>query len=146
MSVLEVDGLAKAFAGRTIFEAVSLRVEPGSATAITGPSGTGKTTLLRCLNGLELADRGSVGVGEARIVGGAPHQEQQLAIRALRSRVGFVFQASHLFSHRTALQNVMEGPLYVKREAPEAARTRAEALLEKVGVHHRARRQSITRL
>jgi ABC-type polar amino acid transport system ATPase subunit len=138
MSVLETLGLSKAFGPHPIFTEVALRLEPGCAVAIMGPSGSGKTTLLRCLNGLEAADRGSVIAGPTRLDAGAsPHARQQ-ALRALRRRVGFVFQGCHLFSHRTVLENVMEGPLFVKRETPSAARARAELLLARLGVLHRA--------
>jgi polar amino acid transport system ATP-binding protein len=137
MSVLETRDLAKGFAGRPIFSGVNLRLEAGSATALVGPSGAGKSTLLRCLNGLELADHGSVIVGDTAIVAGDRPHALHAAVRAVRERVGFVFQGSHLFSHRTALENVMEGPRFVKREPLASARARAEALLEKVGVHHR---------
>ena len=91
------------------------------------------------MNGLELADAGTVVVGDARIVAGERPEQVQAALRALRRHVGFVFQGSHLFSHRTALENVMEGPRV--REARAAARPRvrrAEALLERVGVRERA--------
>ena len=73
MSALVTRGLAKAYAGRVLFEDVSISVARGEAVALTGPSGTGKTTLLRCLDGLELADRGEVIVGDACIrAGDAP--------------------------------------------------------------------------
>jgi len=124
MSLLEVDRLAKAFAGRPIFTDVSLRVEAGEAVAIVGPSGSGKTTLLRCLDGLDRADSGTVVVGAHRLDAGARADHFQTAARALRRSVGFVFQGCHLFSHRTVLENVMEGPVYVRREPPEAARER----------------------
>jgi polar amino acid transport system ATP-binding protein len=138
MSALQTIGLSKAFGGRTIFEDISLQLEAGEALALMGPSGTGKTTLIRCLDGLELADRGSVVVGPARIVAGATPAQLHAAIRALRQQVGLVFQGCHLFSHRTVLQNVMEGPVYVQRQAVAAARERAVALLEKVGIAQRA--------
>ncbi len=137
-AALQTLGLSKAFGGRRIFEDVSLQLYAGEALALMGPSGAGKTTFIRCLDGLELADRGCVVVGTTEIVAGQPPAALHAAIRALRLRVGFVFQGCHLFSHRSVLQNVTEGPLYVKREAAEAARARALALLEKVGVGHRA--------
>jgi len=138
MTVLETIGLGKSFSGRALFADVSLQLEAGEVVALMGPSGTGKTTLLRCLNGLELGDHGEVVVGEARIrVTDAPVQ-RATAVAAVRRRVGFVFQGSHLFSHRTVLQNVMEGPLYVRGEARAVVEARAQALLEKVGIAHRS--------
>jgi ABC-type polar amino acid transport system ATPase subunit len=135
--LLEVDSLSKAFAGRSIFAEVSFGVDAGEAVAIVGPSGSGKTTLLRCLDGLERADAGTVVVGPHRLDAAERADRFQTAARAFRRSVGFVFQGCHLFSHRTVLENVMEGPLYVRREAPSVALQRATALLETVGIHHR---------
>jgi polar amino acid transport system ATP-binding protein len=138
MSALVVDGLSKAFAGRPIFRDVSLRLEPGEALAIVGPSGSGKTTLLRCLDGLERADAGTVSAGGHRLDARDPPHRFAVAARALRQSVGMVFQGCHLFSHRTVLENVMEGPLHVRREPAGEVRARAGALLDTVGIAHRA--------
>jgi ABC-type polar amino acid transport system ATPase subunit len=137
MTLLEVSGLSKAFGRRSIFEDVSLRVHAGEAVAVMGDSGAGKTTLLRCCNGLEDADRGVVALGSTRLSAEDSPHLRHLAQKKLRRDVGFVFQGGHLFSHRTVLENVMEGPLFVKREAPTRARERAETLLDRLGVHHR---------
>jgi polar amino acid transport system ATP-binding protein len=136
--LLQVDSLSKSFAGRTIFADVSFDVAAGEAVAIVGPSGSGKTTLLRCLDGLDRADGGTVVVGPHRLDAGERADRFQQAARALRRSVGFVFQGCHLFSHRTVLENVMEGPVWVRREPPAIARDRAMALLETVGIAHRA--------
>jgi cystine transport system ATP-binding protein len=138
MSVLEVEGLAKSFRGRPIFAGVSLRLAAGEAVAVVGPSGSGKTTLLRCLDGLERADSGTVTAGAHRLDARDRADRFATAARELRQSVGFVFQGCHLFSHRTVIENVMEGPVYVRRESPAVARERATALLETVGVAHRA--------
>jgi ABC-type polar amino acid transport system ATPase subunit len=138
VSLLSVDRLGKSFKGRPIFADVSFQVEAGEAVAIVGPSGSGKTTLLRCLDGLDRADSGTVLVGPHRLDATLPPVRFQTAARALRRTVGFVFQGCHLFSHRTVLENVMEGPVHVRREPPAVAHERATALLETVGIHHRA--------
>jgi polar amino acid transport system ATP-binding protein len=138
MSLLEVDALSKSFAGRAIFTDVSLRLEAGEAVAIVGPSGSGKTTLLRCLDGFDRADRGTITVDGDRLVAGDRPEKFQTTARAIRQKVGFVFQGCHLFSHRTVVENVMEGPVFVRREPAAQARERALALLETVGIQHRA--------
>jgi len=103
--------------------------------AIMGPSGTGKSTLLRCLNGLERPDGGILRVGDH--VFEPPHPPREAWVW-LRQRVGFVFQQWHLFAHRTALENVMEGPVQVQGLAPAQAREEAALLLARMGVGHRA--------
>jgi polar amino acid transport system ATP-binding protein len=138
MSGLQTFELGKSFGDRVIFSDVSLHVSRGEALALMGPSGAGKTTFLRCLNGLEQPDHGAVVVGEARIEATATPAQYAAAVRSVRERVGFVFQQHHLFSHRSVLDNVLEGPVYVRRLAREACLPRAMSLLEKVGVAHRA--------
>mgnify|MGYP003471483174 CR=1 FL=1 len=138
MSVLRTSSLAKSFGERVIFQEVTLELARGDALALMGPSGAGKSTFLRCLNGLERADHGDVVVGETLIRAHARHAEFTLAARAVRARVGFVFQGHHLFTHRSVLDNVLEGPLYVRRMQRSDVLPRAQELLEKVGIAHRA--------
>jgi polar amino acid transport system ATP-binding protein len=121
-----------------IFEDVSLSLDRGEAIALTGPSGAGKSTFLRCLNGLERADRGDVRVAGACIRAEAQHAEFADAVRVVRAHVGFVFQGHHLFSHRSVLDNVLEGPVHVQRLPREQCVHRALSLLERVGIAHRA--------
>src|SRR5688572_17455637 len=136
--MLNVTGLSKSFAGRVVFREVAFSLNPGEALTVMGSSGTGKTTLLRCLNGLERADAGTVTVGAARLDPRDGVARFRAAALAVRRRVGFVFQGCHLFSHRTVLENVMEGPLIVRGDSPERARAAAAALLTELGVGHRA--------
>jgi polar amino acid transport system ATP-binding protein len=138
MSLLETRSLSKAFGERVIFEDVSIALARGDAIALTGPSGAGKSTFLRCLNGLERADHGEVRVAGACIRADARHAELAQAVAHVRARVGFVFQGHHLFSHRSVLENVMEGPVYVRRMAREESAARAMSLLERVAIAHRA--------
>jgi len=126
--MISVRKLGKSYGAHRVLDDVSLEVDKGEVVCIIGPSGSGKSTLLRCINGLEHYDEGAIAID-----GTAVHREQK-SIHALRSEVGMVFQRFNLFPHRTALENVMEGPLYVQRVARAEAKERAVALLAKVGL------------
>ncbi|WP_165675872.1 L-cystine ABC transporter ATP-binding protein TcyN [Metapseudomonas otitidis] len=132
--MITVRNLTKSFKGQAVLKGIDLTIEPGEVVAIIGPSGSGKTTLLRCLNLLEEPDGGTLQVGQIEIDANQPLKQQQWLIRQLRQHVGFVFQNFNLFPHRTALENVIEGPVVVKKEPRERAIERARALLAKVGL------------
>ena len=136
--MIEVQGLSKSFQQQTVLQAIDLQVAQGEVVAIIGPSGSGKTTLLRCLNLLETPDAGSIRLGELRIDASRPLKAQQGTIRQLRQSMGFVFQNFNLFPHRTALENVIEGPTIVQGEARETASARGRELLTKVGLADKA--------
>jgi ABC-type polar amino acid transport system ATPase subunit len=138
MKVLETRGLTKSFGERLIFEDVSLTLSRGEVLVLTGPSGAGKSTFLRCLNGLERADRGEVCVQDACIRSDARPAEFSAAVRVVRSHVGFVFQGHYLFSHRSVLDNILEGPVFVRGGKREECLPQAQSLLERVGIAHRA--------
>lgn len=134
MSMIEVRALTKVFNGQTVLKGIDLDVAAGEVVAIIGPSGSGKTTLLRMLNLLEEPSGGSIRVGDIIIDASKPLTKQKDLIRTLRQRVGFVFQNFNLFPHRTALENIIEGPVVVKKESRASAIERARALLAKVGL------------
>ncbi len=128
--VLEITRLAKTVpGGRSLFEDLDLTVAPGELVALTGESGTGKSTLLNLVAGLDRADRGTVRVG-----GTALDDLGEEARAALRRReIGFVFQAFHILPHLSLARNVAL-PLILLREPAGAARKRAEAMLGEVGL------------
>ncbi|AJK50588.1 amino acid ABC transporter ATP-binding protein [Burkholderia plantarii] len=129
--MIKVDSIHKRFHDQHVLKGVSLNVERGQVVCLIGPSGSGKSTLLRCINGLERHDAGEITV-EGRTVDAKSKQ-----IHELRAQVGMVFQRFNLFPHRTALENVFEGPVFVKKHARAQARERARHLLDKVGLAHR---------
>jgi len=136
--MIEVQGLSKSFRQQTVLQSIDLQVAQGEVVAIIGPSGSGKTTLLRCLNLLETPEAGSIRLGDLRIDASRPLKGQQHAIRQLRQRMGFVFQNFNLFPHRTALENVIEGPIIVQGEARDTAIAQGREWLAKVGLADKA--------
>jgi ABC-type polar amino acid transport system ATPase subunit len=122
-----------------VLDGVSLTVHPGEVTAVIGPSGGGKSTLLRCINGLETFEEGEVQVDELHLQAGGGRQETRAILGRLRRRVGMVFQQFHLFPHMNVLDNVLSGPLYVLGQRRHAAEPEARRLLERVGLADKLR-------
>ncbi|MFM9057882.1 MAG: amino acid ABC transporter ATP-binding protein [Planctomycetaceae bacterium] len=129
--MIAIESLSKARGGVRVLDGVSLSGTAGGVTALVGASGSGKTTLLRCLNGLETFDTGSLAVAGHRLVAG-PHPPA--ALDRLRRDVGMVFQQFNLFPHLSVVDNVAIGPRVVLGEPAAAARARAIALLDRVGL------------
>jgi len=139
--ILQVRGLHKHFGPLHVLRGIDLAVEPGERIAIIGGSGSGKSTLLRCLNFMEMPTAGSVTVdgrriGKVRTDRGGVEQVTypESELRAVRERLGMVFQQFNLFPHMTVIENTMEGLVTVKRVPSAEARRRAEAELARVGL------------
>ncbi|MDP9898053.1 amino acid ABC transporter ATP-binding protein [Variovorax ginsengisoli] len=130
--MIRITDLQKSFGDHRVLQGVSLHVDAGEVVCLIGPSGSGKSTVLRCINGLESYEGGEVTAFGRRV------DRRSADIHTLRSRMGMVFQRFNLFAHRSVLQNVMEGPLFVKRESAAQVRREAMALLEKVGLAEKA--------
>jgi polar amino acid transport system ATP-binding protein len=129
--MIALEDVHKSFGDSEVLRGVSMTVGRGEVVCLIGSSGSGKSTLLRCINGLESYDRGKVEVEGRRVDPESP------SIREIRAEVAMVFQRFNLFPHRTALENVMEGPLYVKKEASSLVEERARKLLSRVGLSGR---------
>lgn len=127
--------VTKRFENRLVLDRVSLSVKAGETVALIGPSGGGKSTLLRCINGLTSFDSGEVRVGTHVLRAG---QKNGDSVHQLRRLFGMVFQDFQLFPHLTALGNVIEAPLQVLRLASDEAEKRGRQLLERVGLADRA--------
>jgi polar amino acid transport system ATP-binding protein len=133
--MVQVDGLRKSYGTVEAVRGVSLDVNRGEVVVVIGPSGCGKSTFLRCLNLLEQPSAGTLQVGDRRIEFGARHSMPHgRDLARFRARIGMVFQQFDLFPHMTALQNVMSGPVIVKKMARAEADKVARDLLAKVGL------------
>jgi ABC-type polar amino acid transport system ATPase subunit len=136
--MIRLEKVSKSFGHLKVLREVDLTVEKGEVVCVIGPSGAGKSTMLRCINHLETIDSGTIYIEnrpvyrylrEGRLV-----VDSEKRVAEVRTQVGMVFQSFNLFPHFTALQNVMVAPLHVKKEPPSELRSRALALMEKVGL------------
>jgi polar amino acid transport system ATP-binding protein len=134
--VIEIRGIVKKYGDRVVLREISTSIDPGQVVALVGPSGGGKSTMLRCLVGLEPFDAGQVRVADAVLKPGSL-RDNAAALALLHMQAGMVFQQWHLFPHMTAIENVYEAPVHVRKEPVEKARARAKELLAKVGLAHR---------
>ncbi len=135
MSIVELTNVTKRYYDKTILDGVSIGVRQGEITAMIGPSGGGKSTLLRSINGLNTIDEGEIRVGEHRLT--PDRRSCHEAARAVRRSVGMVFQDFQLFPHLTALGNVCEAPMRVAGKCSTDATARGRELLERVGLGER---------
>ncbi|MBR1910618.1 MAG: amino acid ABC transporter ATP-binding protein [Lachnospiraceae bacterium] len=134
MSLVEIKGLSKSFGNNKVLDDVDLNIEEGEVVAIIGPSGTGKSTLLRSLNLLEKPESGTITIDGRTFDLTNGHSKEVIE---LRKQTEMVFQQFNLFKNRTALENVMEGLTVVKKLKKEEARKLALAELENVGLGDR---------
>ncbi|WP_406872841.1 amino acid ABC transporter ATP-binding protein [Aminobacter sp. P9b] len=135
--MIGLSNIVKSFGDNTVLKGVSVEIREGSVTALVGPSGGGKSTLLRCINLLEIPTSGTVRIGDDTLEFRPDVRVPTRAIQQLRRQTGMVFQNFQLFPHRTAVENVMEGLVTVLRWPEAKAHERALALLEKVGMAHK---------
>ena len=138
-AAIAIEDLHKSFGDLEVLRGISMTARKGDVIAAIGSSGSGKSTMLRCINLLEMPDSGTIRVGGETIAmrrlrsgGMAPSDPKQ--VDRIRSRLGMVFQGFNLWSHMTVLQNVIEAPMHVLKVPRAEAVARAEALLEKVGI------------
>jgi polar amino acid transport system ATP-binding protein len=141
--MVKSEGVHKYFGRLEVLKGIDLEVMPGEVMCVIGPSGSGKSTFLRCINHLEKVTAGKLWVdGELvgyRQKGDKLYELRDQEVAAKRREIGMVFQRFNLFPHMTACENVMEAPVQVKGLSKAAARERALALLERVGLADKAR-------
>ena len=139
--MVRAHGLHKSFGSVEVLKGIDMTVAKGEVACIIGPSGSGKSTFLRCLNHLERFQSGELFAAGKQIgynrVGNTLREQSPREIARGRRTVGMVFQHFNLFPHKTAVQNVMEGPIAVLGMPKAAARSKAVGLLERVGLGHR---------
>ena len=126
--MISVDDIRKSFGPLEVIKGVSFHVKQGEVVCIIGPSGSGKSSLLRCINGLETYNSGAITFDGIKI------DPSDKSIVNVRTQLSMVFQRFNLFPHRTVLENVIEGPVQVKREKKSEAMERGRELLDKVGL------------
>jgi len=126
--MIRFDNVHKSYGEFQVLKGINIDIAKGKVVCLIGPSGSGKSTMLRCINGLETYQSGSIFINDIEV------DARSSGIHGVRTRVSMVFQRFNLFPHRTALENVMEGPLYVLKQGRNEVRSRAEALLTRVGL------------
>ena len=140
--MVDADQVSKSFGSNRVLRSITLKVKPGEVLCIVGPSGSGKSTFLRCINHLETVDAGRLYVEDVlvgyREKGGKLHELHPKEAARQRRDIGMVFQRFNLFPHMTALENVIEAPIRVKRVARSVAIARGKELLARVGLADKA--------
>jgi cystine transport system ATP-binding protein len=130
--LIKLSNINKSFGTNHVLKNIDLEVNEGEVVVIIGPSGSGKTTVLRCINALEMPDTGSVSIDNVELKFAEKVNKKQLL--DFRRKSGMVFQHFNLFPHKTALENVMEGLIVVKKLSKEVASEKANQILELVGL------------
>ncbi|SMD09425.1 amino acid ABC transporter ATP-binding protein, PAAT family [Fulvimarina manganoxydans] len=133
--MIDIRGLTKRFGHQTVLDGIDLSIEAGERVVVIGPSGTGKSTLLRCINFLDRPDSGTIRLSNLGVDAKAASRAD---ILALRRRTAFVFQNYALFANRTAKQNIMEALVTVQKQPKAEAEKRALAILAETGLSERA--------
>lgn len=133
--MINVTNLSKSFGANRVLDGINLTVNEGEIVAIIGPSGTGKSTLLRCLNYLEQPSEGRIEVGNLAVDAATATPQQ---ILGLRRSLSFVFQNYSLFANKTALENISEALTTVWKQPKEQAQAKALSVLEEIGLKDRA--------
>jgi len=140
--MVEARDVHKSFGPLSVLRGISMAVPRGQVCTVIGPSGSGKSTFLRCINHLEKIDKGYIAIdGQPvgyRYDGGTLREDSPRNIARMRAEVGMVFQRFNLFPHMTALGNVVEAPLRVRKLPREQAMARARELLDRVGLSDKA--------
>jgi polar amino acid transport system ATP-binding protein len=140
-AMVKAEGVHKRFGRLEVLKGISLEVQPTQVMCILGPSGSGKTTFIRCINHLEKINAGRLWVdGELvgyRQVGDTLHELPDREVARKRTEIGMVFQRFNLFGHMTALENVVEAPIRVKRIPKDNAVRSAKELLRRVGLEEK---------
>lgn len=136
--MIELSHIEKRFGDNVVLKDISVTIAEGTVTALVGPSGGGKSTLLRCINLLEIPTSGTIRLGDETIHFHPGQRTGWDATQRLRRQTGMVFQNFQLFPHQTAIENVMEGLVTVLKWPKEKARLHAADLLQKVGMAHKA--------
>jgi ABC-type polar amino acid transport system ATPase subunit len=135
--VITVKQLVKWHGKSEVLRGISVSVKKGDVEAIIGPSGGGKSTFLRCLNGLEAFHGGEVDIDGMKLTPQTNARKDALLLQQVRRRVGFVFQQFNLFPHLTVLENLIEAPLRVLKQPRDEVVSRAEILLRRVGLEEK---------
>ena len=136
--MVKVEGLHKYFGPLEVIKGVDLEIREGEVIVVFGKSGSGKSTMLRCINFLEEPTDGTIQIGDMKLSGGHRNRRKREQIRQLRIQAGMVFQDFNLFPNMTALENVMEGPVTVKKIPRDQAERTGRETLQKVGLAEKA--------
>ncbi|WP_186133105.1 amino acid ABC transporter ATP-binding protein [Burkholderia gladioli] len=136
-AIVSIRELTKSFGAHRVLNGIDFDIRPSQVVVVIGPSGSGKSTFLRCCNGLEQPERGTIDIcGQRLVEHGAMLEDRRL--NALRTEVGMVFQSFNLFPHLSVLHNITVGPRMLRGASKADAEAAALALLEKVGLEHKA--------